>query len=423
MTPKPPKKSLPLWHVPSSVVDAPGGVAIPASGAPLTRAAAPPRSLRLVLGRSPSGARYLLAASLWPALGCAAAHEGAGPRLDGGVAAPPDAAPIDAGPGFDSSWPVDGSVVIPLHDAAIGAPDAARMIDPRYPFDVRAGTGPSCGWGQEIIYAELPPEGVPAEIQQLCMQPATELVRSGWAARMVVDADPRVATRARGVIEVAPELVGRVLDTPVLRVDAQGFEGLMISSPTLIAQGRYEVQLSWQGTTIQAWDDWWHMDVTILFDVACAPGDAGAAPDAGSGARRGVEVKNELYLCNESGRPRWISSGEACTTCAIIAEMAPSPIVPMPRASELPLEHVLRLNLRTIAVIGRDLLVYAEHDGGADGAEYSWQPSAGDVQPLAKDVVLWRIPESCREPQLLQVVVESECAAAVASMRFQGGVA
>lgn len=391
-----------------------------AQGTPAQASApdAPPRNVRLLIGRSPSGARCLLAASLWPLASCGATHtepdgalppfpEGGTPAgLDAGV----DAAHLDAAPLPDVPAVVDE--VPPMPEGGV--------LDPRYPFDVRDASGPSCGG--EVVFAQLPPEGVPAELHQICMRPATDLVQSGWAARLVLEPDPSAVNRARGYVEIAPELSARVLGTPQLQVVAQGFQNFRFAAPSLAANGRYDVSAQWDGGGLGYFESWRHVVATIRFDVSCDSAQDGGAGDAGS-ARRSVEARTEMYLCNEREEARWISSGEACHTCAIIAEMAPSPIVPMPRASELPLESVVRLNVRTIAVVGHDLLVYAEHDGGARDAEYSWHPSAGTLEPLADDVVLWRLPPECTEPQLLQVVVDVNSAVAVASLRFQGALA
>ncbi|HKO92199.1 MAG TPA: hypothetical protein VJU61_13640, partial [Polyangiaceae bacterium] len=384
----------------------------------------PPRTLRLVLGRSASGARYLLAASLWPTLSCAADGNAVRAPIDAAGAA--DANGVDA----NASSAADGQAPSAAGDAAAEAglidarpPTVLRSndaglpaLDPGYAFTPRPRSDPGC-WNSsftEIVFAELPPEGVPAEIHQICMQPATELVQTGWAARLLLEPDATVSTRARGWVEIAPNLAERVLGVPEVRLASNDFIGLSASTPTPSGAGRFELGVTWQGTTNRGFDSWRHLAASVRFEVACVPPEPSA--------RRSVEARSDLYLCRESVATRWISSGEACTTCAIIAEMAPSPIVPMPRASELPLEQVLRLNVRTIAAVGHDLLVYAEHDGGADDAEYTWHPSAGELEELAKDVVLWRLPLGA-EPQLLQVVVEARSAVAVASVRFQGGVA
>jgi hypothetical protein len=386
---------------------------------------AAPRRMRLVLGRSGSGARYLLAASLLPTLSCASDGNTVSAPIDAAGAV--DANGADAGGAADSQAPsaqqADAATVArPLETPwptllIRHGNDALPAIDPRYAFTPRAQTDAGCRGEQytEIVFAELPPEGVPAEIHQICMQPATELVQTGWAARLLLEPDATTPMRARGWVEIAPDLADKVLGVPEVRLASNDFTGLSVSTPTPSSAGRFELSVAWEGMpTNRGFDSWRHLAASVRFEVACVPPEPSA--------RRSVEARSDLYLCRESVATRWISSGEACTTCAIIAEMAPSPIVPMPRASELPLEQVLRLNVRTIAAVGHDLLVYAEHDGGADDAEYTWHPSAGELEELARDVVLWRLPPGA-EPQLLQVVVEARSAVAVASVRFQGGVA
>jgi hypothetical protein len=108
-----------------------------------------------------------------------------------------------------------------------------------------------------------------------------------------------------------------------------------------------------------------------------------------------------------------VSSGDECTICGVIAEMAPSPIVPDRAPDELALGRVIRLGVVVVARIGAALVLLAEHDAGA-GVAYTWVASAGDVRAIAPDIVLWTPPAE-PGPHFVQVAVESEDAAAVAS--------
>jgi hypothetical protein len=145
--------------------------------------------------------------------------------------------------------------------------------------------------------------------------------------------------------------------------------------------------------------------VRTTFDVACAP-DGGAAKQ--------VHAATDIHLCtDDTGGPAWVSSGDACVVCRIIAEMAPSPIVPDKAADGLPLARALRLRVVELARVANRVVLFAENDGG-EGLDYEWHPSAGEVERLAPDVIVWTVAEGMAAP-LMQVAVVGESAAAVAT--------
>jgi hypothetical protein len=102
--------------------------------------------------------------------------------------------------------------------------------------------------------------------------------------------------------------------------------------------------------------------------------------------------------------------------CRIIAEMAPSPIVPDSTGDPLPLSQVLRLRIVELARVANVVVLLAENDGGA-GLEYEWQASAGKIEHLAPDVVAWTLEEGLAAPTIHAAVWGSD-AAAVASFAF-----
>jgi hypothetical protein len=102
--------------------------------------------------------------------------------------------------------------------------------------------------------------------------------------------------------------------------------------------------------------------------------------------------------------------------CRIIAEMAPSPIVPDKAADELPLGRVLRARIIELARISNTVVLLAENDGG-EGLEYEWHVSAGRVERLAPDVIAWTLAEGMAAPYA-QAAIWNADAAAVASFAF-----
>jgi hypothetical protein len=102
--------------------------------------------------------------------------------------------------------------------------------------------------------------------------------------------------------------------------------------------------------------------------------------------------------------------------CRIIAEMAPSPIVPEKTNDALPLAQVLRLRIVELARVSNVVVLLAENDGG-DGLEYEWHASAGKVEHLAPDVVAWTLEEGLDAPSIHAAVWGAD-GAAVASFAF-----
>jgi hypothetical protein len=113
------------------------------------------------------------------------------------------------------------------------------------------------------------------------------------------------------------------------------------------------------------------------------------------------------------GSVEWVSSGDACTACRVIAEMAPRPIVSDKTGDDLPLGMVIRLRVVEVARAGRHVLLFADNDAGAD-ADYEWSVSEGSLEHVADDVVLWTLPEetTARAP-FGQVAVWNAAGAAV----------
>ena len=132
-----------------------------------------------------------------------------------------------------------------------------------------------------------------------------------------------------------------------------------------------------------------------------------------------IHAAMDIHLCfsdHDFKTPEWVSAGDQCTVCRIIAEMAPSPIVPEKCADGLPLARALRLRLVELARISNAVVLLAENDGGPN-LEYEWHASAGRVDELAPDVVLWTLEEGMAAP-FIQAAVFGADAAAVVSWAF-----
>ncbi len=137
-----------------------------------------------------------------------------------------------------------------------------------------------------------------------------------------------------------------------------------------------------------------------------------------AGQEKTVQSSTTVALCGAGGRT-WASSGDPCTECATVCEMAPCPLVPAATDDDLPLASALRLGLRALVRAGDALVLLADHVAKPD-LDYAWHVSAGTIESLDNDLALWRLPTSATPPQLAQVAVTGRDLAAVASFRWTG---
>lgn len=273
----------------------------------------------------------------------------------------------------------------------LGSSGAGGLINP-------PGSGGSCNYT-----VPLPPEGMPAKPGEICSV-ALDPVDSNLSARVTFT---QGSTGLKGSVSFDPNVAGRVVGVPVIDVlDASdpALMNLQFGPLTKIAGGFSFDVLFKTPVTLQA--GYSRVTVRTTFDVGCGPDGGGA---------KQVHASTDIHVCTAdfSGGFAWVSSGDYCTVCRIIAEMAPSPIVPDKGADGLPLARALRLRVVQLARVSNRVVLLAENDGG-DGLEYEWHPSAGSVERLAPDVVVWTVAEGMAAP-FMQLAVLGDTEAAVAT--------
>jgi hypothetical protein len=351
------------------------------------------RSLRLIVTRSRGTLPALLLATLTPAAGACGAKTGFYDYTGGGGAGASGLGGSGAEGGFGGSGAEGGF-------GAFGGGGQAG-----------AGGAPICdpGQAQDTFEVTIPDPGVPADPGTICsvmMQP----VASNQAARVTLTKFSMSLHLAQGFVEIPAALDGQILGVPVIEaIAAPNYPQLLdmqVTNVTPVAGG-FTFDAEWPAPLQVPPDFWAELEVRTTFTIPC-----GAVGDS-----RVVESITFIHLCQEEDDVAWVSSGDECNTCSIIAEMAPSPIVPDKAEDGLPLARAVRLRLVPLARIGRAVVLLAENDGG-DGAEYEWDASAGELQRLAPDVVLWRLPEG-RGSQRLQAAVLGDEGAAVASFAWE----
>jgi hypothetical protein len=252
---------------------------------------------------------------------------------------------------------------------------------------------------------ELPPPGIAAQPGQICAI-STEPVASNRAARITLAKAGTDITVVQGHIAVEPMLAGQVVGLPAVSVasaNATALASLEVSDVAAEPGG-----FTFRGTWARPFDfntsRGAQMTLKVTFDIAC---------DADARDVRTVEALTEVHLCVDGSDLEWVSSGDDCTICRIIAEMAPSPIVPDKVPDGLPFGHAIRLRLVELARVGDTVVLLAENDGGAE-LEYQWLAGSGELEQLAPDVVAWKVPNGTG-PHHVQAAVFGRLGAAVAS--------
>lgn len=248
---------------------------------------------------------------------------------------------------------------------------------------------------------EIPPPGVAADPGQICAvvkPPAT----SNTAARVTLgDYSPTTRT-AVGFVALGSGISGSIQGNPTIEAVApsDAASGKMIVSGLAPAPGGYRFDAAWP-SPLQS--DYTELTVKTTFTIGCE-----------DGGTQTVEALTKLELCLEgdAGAYDFVSSGDACTVCRIIAEMAPTPIVSDNTGDDLPLGRVIRLRVIEVARSGRQALLFAENDAGAT-LELEWRVHGGSLERIADDVVLWTLPEDGGEQPFGQVAVWNEAGAVV----------
>jgi hypothetical protein len=250
---------------------------------------------------------------------------------------------------------------------------------------------------------ELPPEGVPPDPRQICSATMVP-VESGRSAMVQFQSTGREPLQ--GVLVINPNLA--VTGTPTLEVidsTDPALRNVTFDSVTLTPMG-YSFQIHWPTSLSLSPDGMTRITVRASFELPCGK------------ETQVVHSATDIHLCTQSAYDgaEWVSSGQVCSVCRIIAEMAPSPIVPDSADDPLPLAQVLRLRIVELARVANVVVLLAENDGGA-GLEYEWQASAGKIEHLAPDVVAWTLAEGLDAPSI-HAAVWGPNAAAVASFAF-----
>ena len=233
----------------------------------------------------------------------------------------------------------------------------------------------------------------------------------GQAARVTLEWAPGGSGTVIGRIAVAPEIAGQVIGLPTVdMVGKYPNSGGSGDAPDAAISnlrresGAFVFDVTWVGRDpasmcmggVQAE---WTFRTTLRLQCG--------------GQERAIESLTTVAQCADY---TWASSGDTCEKCSAICEMAPSPLPAAPAGDDLPLGSALTVVVRPLVRVGGAVVLWAEHAPRA-GLRYAWQATAGALEELAPDLVLWR-PPADPAPALAQVAVTGEDLAAVGSYRW-----
>ena len=369
------------------------------------------RKLQLLIGRGPGALPAIAAVSLIPVLSNCGSRSGLleptsdSGGTDGGGGSPGGGGSGGGGMGGVGAAGSGGSGGIIIGGGGVGASGG---------FGGLGGAGGSGGSAfcqpyqkLETFTVNVPPPGVPAEPGQICAV-STNPVESTAAARITLTKFSPALELAQGFIALGPQIEPSVLGTPSIKVTSATYPELTQLQVTQLTKlaGGFSFLATWPAPLALKPDGYTQLTLQTELEIAC-----------GEGTRKVVST-TEIDLCIGETDLEWVSSGDACTVCKSIAEMAPSPILPDPAPDGLPLSRAFRLRLVEVGRAGNTLLLLAENDGG-EGLDYEWHPSLGTVERIAPDIALWTAAPGSA-PRVMQVAVAGELGAAVASLDWEG---
>jgi hypothetical protein len=350
------------------------------------------RRLRILVEWSRGKLPVLVASAVVPVASCSDDDEQSKTTSQAGQGGLTSDASPDTGGGAAGSGGSSGSM------AGIGG--VGGVINPA---GGTGGTGiGACSYTYTV---DLPPPGIAAQPGQICAI-STEPVASNRAARITLAKAGTDITVAQGHIAVEPMLAAQVVGLPAVSVATASHPALanLQVSDVAAEPGGFTFRGTWPRPFDFNTNRGARMVLKVTFDIAC---------DADARDLKTVDALTEVHLCVDGSDLEWVSSGDDCTICRIIAEMAPSPIVPEKGPDGLPLGQAIRLRLVELARIGDTVVLLAENDGGGE-LEYKWLAGSGELQKIAPDVVAWTVPNEAG-PHHVQAAVFSKFGAAVAS--------
>ncbi len=256
---------------------------------------------------------------------------------------------------------------------------------------------------------QSPEDGAAVNRDEMCASPSPTPIVSNLAARVTLNAYSASTRLATGHISVAEEILPYVVGDPVITVVSAYPSELQEMTVTDIAADNtgFTFSASWPAE-VDAVGYAPELRLRVNLTISCAEG---------SGGTKEITSLTYLYWCDGETPENWASSGDECTVCEYICEMAPSPIVPKDAGCDDPLCQVLRVEVVPVAIGERALCLVAEVKGGDGPLCFDWSASGGTLSDRDMGGVVWHLPEDDGLHQI-QVAVTDRSSAGVSSYFF-----
>ncbi len=312
---------------------------------------------------------------------------------------------VDAGADADTDSDADGD--------ADGDTDADADDD----TDTDADTEPCGEWngGEDSYEVPSPQDGVLPDPESLCAS-VWDTVRSNRAARVTLNVNSQAFNLATGRIELVNGLQDRIIGLPTITViDAQPDELNKALVTDVAALGRgftFNIEFpesAWLEPGLAEITGIAEITAEVVLEVMC---------DDSSNDTQMVESATYIHLCENKDHLDWVSSGDVCTICHEINEIAASPLPTSCGEDSAALSGSPRVEIIPVARYGRSLVLFAEHWGVEKSLSFSWSASKGSISGEDQSGVIWELPTD-PGPHMIQVAVKGSNSAAVATLRLR----
>ena len=244
----------------------------------------------------------------------------------------------------------------------------------------------------------LPGGDTPADAAAVC-QWGGALPSNVPAARVTLQYDSNTPSHATGTITVAPEILAAAGYVGVLAVTA---DTAAISNLTRVAN-TYTFDMNLTNGALSL-----GMSLTfqVTLDFACSPAMS---------STRQLQTATNVVLCGYYGNPNWVSTGDTCTTCYPMAEMA-AQLMPAPEREPdgVALPGELNINIAPVAREGRIVVLMVQKPSDTPELSLTWRASGGQLLLAADDVAVWTLPDE-PGPHQVQVAALAGQSASIAT--------
>lgn len=251
--------------------------------------------------------------------------------------------------------------------------------------------------------------GVQPTITAICAA-SDDPVTSHRAGRVTLNLYSASLDRAMGLIAIPEELLSRIVEEPTLEVigaEPRTVGDFEIGELSATERG-YIFEATW-ATPPEPWVGWHYPNMRLRVNLRIQCGEPDETP-------RSVIAETLLNFCDDFEHPIWVSSGDECSYCMEICEMAPSPIVPRAVCDGTALPRAIDLEILPLFQSGNQLALVAEHSGSVGPVRYEWSADKGHLSSTDQGGVLWTLdPAEQGQGAVVRVALRDSDSAGFAS--------